>query len=879
MKLKQLFYTGLSVLCCLAFFNAQAQNSSKPLSTELFQLVSESQLAKQQLEFVPSDYDLLTLDFAALQELREKAPEQLVLSIPSATKSSMELELTQTNLFSSSFSIHKSSSPLPVETDLGIHYHGKLQGNENSTVAISVFNDQVIGLISSNAGNLVIGKLGNSMNAAQHIIYDDKEILSELGFSCDTPDDGKGYTAEELADASEEKLVDNCVNLYFEVDHDIFLNKGGIDPTTEFVIGMYNQVAIIYLNEEIQTAISEIFIWDTPSPYSSGSSGVMLSQFQSFRTDFNGDLGQLLSYQASGGVAAGFNGICNSNRAQSLSFSSINTTYSDFPTFSWNIMVISHEFGHIWGSRHTHACVWNGNNTAIDGCAGFTEGGCPVPDIPVGGGTIMSYCHLNAGINFNLGFGLQPGNVIRNRTENGNCLSECATCDDGIQNGDEEGVDCGGNFCDPCTVCDDGVQNGDEEGVDCGGSLCPPCDEVVCENNGVSIELNFDLRANQNSWQITNSAGNVVAAGGPYDEYAGQIGQQYTQNVCLPDACYTFTIFDSFGDGMCCRRGNGSYVVRDYQTGTILASGGVFGNEESTAFCLGDIVDSCNDGIQNGDEEGVDCGGSLCPPCNANPTCDDGVQNGDEEGVDCGGSFCPPCSSCNDGVQNGDEEGVDCGGSSCPPCPTCFDGVQNGDEEGVDCGGSTCPPCESGECLVPTGTYVQYFANPTFVIVHWDAMPGATSYGIRYRQLGGSSWFNATSNTNSRFLTHLAPGFTYEYQLRSVCNNGVSAWSESYTFTAGGNLEEGSDNTVFDIVNLFPNPTKDNLQITLLADETGAVNVIVYDVLGRAIVNRQEAVYQGRNLITLDVSSLESGYHMLQILKGDHQLVQRFVKE
>lgn len=25
------------------------------------------------------------------------------------------------------------------------------------------------------------------------------------------------------------------------------------------------------------------------------------------------------------------------------------------------------------------------------------------------------------------------------------------------------------------------------------------------------------------------------------------------------------------------------------------------------------------------------------------PTCDDGIQNGDEEGVDCGGSFCTPC--------------------------------------------------------------------------------------------------------------------------------------------------------------------------------------------------------------------------------------------
>ncbi len=51
---------------------------------------------------------------------------------------------------------------------------------------------------------------------------------------------------------------------------------------------------------------------------------------------------------------------------------------------------------------------------------------------------------------------------------------------------------------------------------------------------------------------------------------------------------------------------------------------------------------TCSDGIQNGDETGVDCGGS-CQPCQTPPTCNDGIQNGDETGVDCGGS-CTPCS-------------------------------------------------------------------------------------------------------------------------------------------------------------------------------------------------------------------------------------------
>ena len=55
---------------------------------------------------------------------------------------------------------------------------------------------------------------------------------------------------------------------------------------------------------------------------------------------------------------------------------------------------------------------------------------------------------------------------------------------------------------------------------------------------------------------------------------------------------------------------------------------------------------TCNDGIQNGDETGIDCGGSCANSCDTTPppSCNDGIQNGNETGIDCGGS-CP--NTCN----------------------------------------------------------------------------------------------------------------------------------------------------------------------------------------------------------------------------------------
>ena len=124
----------------------------------------------------------------------------------------------------------------------------------------------------------------------------------------------------------------------------------------------------------------------------------------------------------------------------------------------------------------------------------------------------------------------------------------------------------------------------------------------------------------------------------------------------------------------------------------------------------GNVCSSCSDGVKNGDETEIDCGGS-CPLC-------PGTCNID---ADCPGGYCWEglCARCDDGIQNGDETDVDCGGSCslCPGtcnvdadcsegycweglCVRCDDGIQNGDETGVDCGSvpGHCPLCTGYLC-------------------------------------------------------------------------------------------------------------------------------------------------------------------------------------
>jgi len=373
---------------------------------------------------------VLEYDPAQYQKIKQSPTPEIQINLPTA-EGDIKLNLVRNNIFSEDF-ILNTDKERNIKFTPGLHYKGTIDGQPQSIVAISFFDDEVTAIVNTTDGKQFIVGHTNAFRRETFVVYDASKV-SGPALGCDS--ENLPNYEERLASINqkviEQRSAAKCVRIYFELGKSVFDNKGGSAGAAAYISSVFNMVAALYANEQITVVISEIFVWTTTEPYASSSTTSALYSFGSNRKDnFNGDLGQYVRLKPSGSMSgvAWLNVLCYTyfalNKSGRYSAVEIQPTYNSLPTYSWTVEVITHELGHNLGSPHTQSCTWAGG--PIDNCAA-TEGGCPKGPAPVNGGTIMSYCHLTSyGINFSKGFGPLPGGRIRERVNDVRCLSECS---------------------------------------------------------------------------------------------------------------------------------------------------------------------------------------------------------------------------------------------------------------------------------------------------------------------------------------------------------------------------------------------------------------------------------------------------------------------
>ncbi len=288
-------------------------------------------------------------------------------------------------------------------------------------------------------------------------------------------------------------------------------------------------------------------------------------------------------------------------------------------------------------------------------------------------------------------------------------------CSDGVVSGSETDIDCGGTCATKCSVgkgcqsaadcasgyckrsasaglgvcvadhCADGVRNGDESGVDCGGATCGKCKTGALSAVDNDCESGFS----DGTYCVASSCQDRKVSAGESDIDCG--GNSACNRCGVGQSCTAHADCSRGPHALLCVAGK----------------------------CSRPLAVGCDDGAWTGNETDVDCGGSCGATCQNGNACklDADCISGNclagacvecVSGAQCASNVCSAshtCSapSCNDQTKNGNETDVDCGGSCSTKCA-----VGKACSVGADCASGD---CQASVCKAPPARDVLVFVS------------------------------------------------------------------------------------------------------------------------------------------------------------------------
>jgi hypothetical protein len=150
------------------------------------------------------------------------------------------------------------------------------------------------------------------------------------------------------------------------------------------------------------------------------------------------------------------------------------------------------------------------------------------------------------------------------------------------------------------------------------------------------------------------------------------------------------------------------------------------------------------------------------------------------------------------------------------------------------------------------------------------AVNGATSYtwtlpaGVT-SALGASPITTAATSINVSIATNVATGPILVVANNS-CGSGATR-SKTLTGCRSNNSDVQADsvneNTIE--VNVYPNPTSDNVNLEFTSDIETKLLFELYDIQGKIILSKVEIITEGQNLLFYNVEELDKGIYFIKL--------------
>jgi len=465
----------------------------------------------------------------------------------------------------------------------------------------------------------------------------------------------------------------------------------------------------------------------------------------------------------------------------------------------------------------------------------------------------------------------------------------------------------------PSPSCDDGIQNGNETGIDCDG-ICPPCQDNNCNYtiiNNTSCEVIIYWSDGLNSWNgaTLEPNGNITQPSSEgymwraYDTSEGAFITAYeTVNCSSPtgtinaSACNTvntcnYTITNNSSCEVQIKWYNG-FTIWD---GAIIPSNGNItqplseGNMWSAHNAVDDVLitptwEPVNCSSPTGTINAFDC--NTVNTCNYtiinNSSCEvrikwyNGLTIWDGAIIPPNGNITQPFSeeemwSAHNNADNElitpTWERVNCSSptgtinTSACKAATCSDGIENQNETGIDCGGVCGGTCLPEGCNAPNsyvnGYPINKYEAKNFLISPYTGEKATVSA-------------NTKASFDAGDYIDLNPGFIAEYKSRF----------DAYIDGCGG-ISAPKIKSVNNPITLsnYPNPFNGETSIAFELPKESKVTLFVTDMMGKTVTTLldNELQIEGSNTITFNGSNYPPGMYYYTIQAGDNIATQKMI--
>lgn len=425
-----------------------------------------------------------------------------------------------------------------------------------------------------------------------------------------------------------------------------------------------------------------------------------------------------------------------------------------------------------------------------------------------------------------------------------------------------------------------------------------------CNAGPATLTLVTDNYASETTWTLRRN-GTTVATNGSYSN-----NSTYNVSFDYGDGTYAFTINDSYGDGICCSYGSGSYTIRDAGN-NVIATGGAFGSTATENFCI--------EGGTPADTQAPTAPGNLstsnvtsssatlswsASSDNVGVTGYDVYANGSLKGSTASTSFnvtgLAASTTYSLSVRAKDEAG-NVSASSSTNVTTLANTVTYCDSKGNSVSDEWIQKVTFGSINNTSGAnggYANFTAQSTSVnkgsgysitiTPGWSGTIYREAYRvwIDFNQDGDFSdsgeqvysQSRTTSSSVSGTITIPTSALSGSTRMRvsmkynanpSPCETFSYGEVEDYTVVIGGGARSIEEVVAVSGFELFPNPAYGSATLRLAVSEQTSLSISIVDAMGRNVYHQMQDVVVGTFEKQIDLTGLKGGMYLV-VVKGNN---------